>query len=60
MAGVYWTESKIIHAGNGREMHLQGVPNVKLTGIVKRQKKFLSISVVFGMGVIACPIDINP
>jgi len=34
---------KIIRAGNGREMHLPGVPNVKVDGIVKRQKKFLSI-----------------
>jgi len=34
---------KIIHAGNGREMHLPGVPNIKVMDIVKRQKKFSNI-----------------
>ena len=34
---------KIIHTANGREMHLPGVPNIKVMDIVKRQKKFSNI-----------------
>jgi len=29
MVGVYWSDN---HAGNGREVHLPGVPNVKVEG----------------------------
>jgi hypothetical protein len=34
---------KIIHAGNGREMHLTGVPNIKVDGNCQKKKTFLSI-----------------
>jgi hypothetical protein len=30
---------KIIHAGNGREMHLSGLPNVKVDGYCEEAKE---------------------
>jgi hypothetical protein len=50
---------KVIHAGNGREVHLAGALNIKVSRYC-RETKSLSIQVVFGMGDIACPVDINP
>jgi hypothetical protein len=40
----------IIHAGNGREIHLDGVPNLKVDGYF-RENDFFSIWDVFGVGV---------
>jgi hypothetical protein len=51
---------KIIHAGNGREMHLPGVPNVKVEVYCQETKEVFEYLGCFGMGVFACPIDINP
>jgi hypothetical protein len=39
MAVVYETTGKIIHAGNGREVHLAGVPNVKVDGYCRETNK---------------------
>jgi hypothetical protein len=50
---------KIIHAGNGREMHLPGVPNVKICEYCDTKEVFEKLC-CFGMGVFACPIDIKP
>jgi hypothetical protein len=51
---------KNIHVGNGREMYLLGVPNVKVDGYCQETKKVFEYLGCFGMGVIACPIDLNP
>jgi hypothetical protein len=40
MAGVYAMDTKIIHADNGRETHLPGVPNVKVDGYCEETKDF--------------------
>ena len=53
------THNNVTHAGNGREVRLDGVQNVKVDGYCKDTKS-LSTSGVFGMGVFACPIDTNP
>jgi len=34
---------KIIHAGNGRDVHFAGVPNVKVDGYCREKMKSLSI-----------------
>jgi hypothetical protein len=36
-------EKNIIHAGNGREVYLAGVPNVKVDGYCKDTNEVLSI-----------------
>jgi hypothetical protein len=51
---------KIIHAGNAREMHLPGVPNVKVVGYCQDKKEVFNYLGCFGMVVFACPIDIKP
>ena len=32
LAYIDWTRNNVTHAGNGREVHLPGVPNVKFDG----------------------------
>jgi hypothetical protein len=32
LAYIGWTRNNVTHAGNGREVHLSGVPNVKVDG----------------------------
>jgi len=51
---------KIINAGNGREVHLAGVHNVKVDGYCRETNEVFEYLGCFGMGVFACPIDINP
>jgi len=48
------------HAGNGRQVYLRGVPNVKVDGSMLRRGKSFSILDAFAMGVEVCPIDISP
>jgi len=44
MAFVNWSRTRnIIHAANGREVHLAGVHNANLTNIVMTLMKSLSI-----------------
>ena len=52
--------NNVTHAGNGREVRLAGLPNLKVDGIVKRRMRSLNTSGVFGTGVPVCPIDTNP
>ena len=54
------TSNNITHAGNGREVHLPGLANVKVEGTVQRLEKSLSTRGVFGTGVNVYPIDICP
>ena len=57
MAGVYWSHiDDIIHAGNGREVHLPGLPNVKVDRYSPKTKEVFEYLGCFGMGVPACPI----
>jgi hypothetical protein len=51
---------KIIYAGNGREIHFAGVPNVKVDGYCRETNKVFEYLGYFGMGVFPCPIDIKP
>jgi hypothetical protein len=51
---------KIIHAGNGREMHLPGVPNVKVDVYCQETKEVFEYHGFFFFFFFACPIDINP
>jgi len=51
---------KIIHPGNGREVHLAGIHNIKFDGYCQETNKVFEYLGCFGMGVYACPIDINP
>jgi len=50
----------IIHAGNGREVHLAWVPNVKVDAYCQEINEVLEYLGCFAMGVFACPIYINP
>jgi hypothetical protein len=51
------TRKNIVHAANWREVHLPGVPNVKVDGYVQR---LIKSSSAFGMGVFVCPNNTNP
>ena len=53
------TRNNVIHAGNGREVNLPRVPNLKVDGYCA-ETKYFSISGAFGMGVFTCPIDKLP
>jgi len=58
---VYIGRTKnIIHPGYGRDVHLARVPNVKLDGYCQATNEVFEYLGCFGMGVIACPIDITP
>jgi len=54
------TRNNITHAGNGREIHLPRVPNVKVDGYCAETREVLEYVGCFGTGVNLCPIDISP
>jgi len=47
----------VSHVGNGREVRLAKVPNVKIDGYCKKGMKSLSSSGAFSMGIFTSPID---
>jgi hypothetical protein len=53
------TRDDITHAGNGREVHLAGLPNLKVDGFSAKTNEVFSIWGVFGTGVPVCPIGTN-
>ena len=46
---------KIIHAGNGKEMHLPGVPNVKVDGYCQETKEVFEYLGCFWHGCLCMP-----
>jgi len=46
---------KIIHAGNGREMHLPGVPNIKVDGYCQETKEVFEYLDCFWHGCLCMP-----
>ena len=53
--------NNVTHAGNGSEVHLAGVPNVKVDGYCKDTNEVFEYPGFFlGMGVFDCPIDTSP
>ena len=60
LAYIGRTRDDVIHAGNGREVHLPGVPNLKYMAALQRHKRSLSIWVVTGMDFHPCLIDTKP
>ena len=52
LAYIGRTRNNVTHTGNGREVHLSGVPNVKVDGYCQEQVTSLSTSGAFGMGVL--------
>ena len=58
MDGEHCSDNK--NDGNGREVHLPGVINVKLDGYsAETNEDFEYLGFFFGMGVVVCPIDIS-
>jgi hypothetical protein len=51
------TRKNITHAGNGREVHLPGLPNVKIDGNCAETREVFEYLGCFGTGVDVCPID---
>ena len=66
LEGLQWlayidqTRDDVIHAGNGNEVHLAGVPNVKFNGYDPKTKEVFEYLGCFGMCVSACPMDTSP
>ena len=61
MAGVYWSnKGNVIHAGNGREINLPWVLNVKVDGYSAKTREVFEYLRCFGMGVPECPINTSP
>jgi len=50
----------IIHTDNGKEIHFTGVSNVKVDGYCQDTNEVFEYLGCFGLGVFACPIEINP
>jgi hypothetical protein len=54
------TRNNITHAGNGREVHFNGVPNVKVDGYCAETREVFEHQVCFWQGgVNVCPIDLS-
>jgi hypothetical protein len=54
------TRKNVTHAGNGREAHLAGLPNLKVDGYCAETSKVFEYLGCFGTGVQVRPIGINP
>ena len=55
------TRNNIVHAGNGREVHLDRVPHVKVDGNCRETNEIFEYLGCFGTDVLpACPIAISP
>ena len=50
----------ITHAGNKMEVHLPGLPNVKVDGYCAETREVFDYKGCFATGFNICPIDINP
>jgi hypothetical protein len=60
LAYIGRTRNNIVHAGNGREVHLAGVPNVKVVGYCAETNEVFEYIGCFWHGCFARPIDTNP
>jgi hypothetical protein len=54
------TRNNVTHAGNGKEVHLPGVPNVKVDGYCAVTGEVFEYLRFFCTDVNICPIDISP
>jgi G:T-mismatch repair DNA endonuclease (very short patch repair protein) len=55
MVSVIGRDKNIIHAGNGREVHLAGVPNVKVDGYCKDTNEVFEYLGCFWHGCFCMP-----
>ena len=60
MAYIGRTRKNVTHAGNGREVHLPRVTNVKVDEYCGETNEIFEYLGFFGMGVLACEIDTSP
>ena len=60
LAFIGRTRNNVPHAGNGRNVHLTGLPNLKVDGYCEGTNEVFNYLGYFRMGVPVCPIDTSP